>query len=99
VSIGYIPNGKIVGLSKFARLVSIYAKRLQVQERLGNQIADALVEHLDPLGVGVVLECRHTCMEARGIQQQGHSTVTSAMRGALREDPKARAEFLSLIGK
>lgn len=95
--IAYIPNGKIVGLSKLSRLVDMFAKRLQVQERLTNQIADALEEHLQPLGVGVVIECRHMCMEARGIQRQGSSTVTSAMRGALHDEPSARAEFLSLL--
>jgi GTP cyclohydrolase I len=95
--VAYIPNGKIVGLSKLSRLVDMFAKRLQVQERLTNQIADALEEHLHPLGVGVVIECRHMCMESRGIQRQGASTVTSAMRGALHDEPSARAEFLSLI--
>lgn len=97
--VGYIPNGKIVGLSKLSRLVDIYARRLQVQERLTNQIADAMVEHLSPLGVGVVIECRHMCMEARGIQRQGSDTNTSAMRGVLRDKPEARAEFMSLVGK
>ena len=91
--VGYIPNGKIVGLSKLSRLVDVFAKRLQVQERLTNQIADALEEHLQPLGVGVVIECRHMCMESRGIQRQGATTVTSAMRGALRNDVAARAEI------
>lgn len=96
--IGYIPDGKIVGLSKLSRLLDIYARRLQVQERLTNQVADAIDEHLNPLGVGVVVEARHLCMESRGICQQGHSTVTSAMRGALLDKPEARAEFLSLVG-
>jgi GTP cyclohydrolase I len=95
--VGYIPNGKIVGLSKLSRLVDIYARRLQVQERLTNQIADALEEHLQPLGVGVVIECRHLCMESRGVARQGSHTTTSAMRGALRIKPEARAEFMSLI--
>lgn len=95
--IAYIPNGRIVGLSKLSRLADMFAKRLQVQERLTNQIADALEEHLDPLGVGVVIECRHMCMESRGIQRQGASTVTSAMRGALRDQPAARAELMALI--
>lgn len=95
--IAYIPNGRIVGLSKLSRLADMFAKRLQVQERLTNQIADALEEHLDPLGVGVVVECRHMCMESRGIQRQGASTVTSAMRGVLRDSPAARAELMSLI--
>lgn len=97
--VAYIPNGRIVGLSKLSRLVDMYAKRLQVQERLTNQIADALEQHLKPLGVGVVIECRHMCMESRGIQRQGASTVTSAMRGILRTDAAARSELLALIGK
>lgn len=95
--IGYIPRRAIVGLSKLSRLVDIYAHRLQVQERLTNQIADAMVEHLDPVGVGVVIECRHLCMESRGIRRAGSATVTSAMRGALMDKPEARAEFFSLV--
>ena len=95
--VAYIPNGRIVGLSKLSRLVDMYAKRLQVQERLTNQIADALEQNLQPLGVGVVIECRHLCMEQRGIARQGSATVTSAMRGALHDVPSARAEFLSLL--
>jgi len=95
--IGYIPAGRIVGLSKLSRLVDVYARRLQVQERLTNQIADALVEHLQPLGVAVVLECRHMCMEARGIQRQGSATITSAMRGLMRENIATRAEFMELL--
>lgn len=95
--IGYIPNGKIVGLSKFPRLVNIFARRLQVQERLTNQIADAVVEHVAPLGVGVVVECRHLCMESRGIQKTGTSTMTSAMRGVMMTKAEARAELMSLI--
>jgi GTP cyclohydrolase I len=96
VSIAYIPNGKIVGLSKLSRLADIFARRLQVQERLTNQIADALVEHLQPKGVGVIIRARHLCMESRGVCQQGHHTVTSAVRGVMRTDASARAEFLSL---
>jgi GTP cyclohydrolase I len=95
--IAYIPNGKIVGLSKLSRLADIFARRLQVQERLTNQVADALNEYLDPLGVGVVIKCRHLCMESRGICQQGHSTITSAMRGAFREQDATRAEFMGLV--
>jgi len=95
-TIGYIPNGKIVGLSKLSRLLDIFARRLQVQERLTNQVADALIEHLDPLGVGVIINARHLCMESRGICKQGHLTITSAVRGALREKPEARAEFMAL---
>lgn len=99
VSIAYIPNGKVVGLSKLSRLADIFARRLQVQERLTNQIADAIAEHLDAKGVGVVLECRHMCMESRGICKQGSTTVTSALRGVMKEDPSARAEFMSLVNK
>lgn len=94
--IAYIPNGKVVGLSKLSRLADAFARRLQVQERLTAQIADALETHLQPLGVGVVIKARHMCMESRGICQQGHHTVTSALRGKLKDDPQARAEFLAL---
>lgn len=95
--VSYIPNGKIAGLSKLSRLVDVFAKRLQVQERLTQQIADALQEHLKPRGVGVILECRHMCMESRGIQRSNCATVTSAMRGVMMDKPEARAELLSLI--
>jgi len=97
--IAYIPNGRIVGLSKLSRLVDIYARRLQVQERLTTQVADALVDNLKPTGVGVVIECRHLCMESRGVNRAGVTTVTSAMRGALMEQPEARAELLALIAR
>lgn len=95
-TIAYIPDGRIVGLSKLSRLTNVFARRLQVQERLTNQIADALHEHLKPRGVGVVITARHMCMESRGINQQGHETITSALRGVIRDDPTARAEFLEL---
>jgi len=94
--VGYIPNGKIVGLSKLARLVTCFARRLQVQERCTNQIANALVEHLRPLGVGVLIRASHGCMETRGVRIKGSVTTTSAMRGALLEKPQARTEFLTL---
>jgi GTP cyclohydrolase I len=96
--IGYIPgtNGTITGLSKLARLVDVYAKRPQVQERLTTQIADALVEILEPRGAIVVVECEHLCMSMRGIRKPGAKTVTSAVRGQLR-DPATRAEAMSLI--
>ena len=96
--IGYIPskNGKVTGLSKLARLVEIYARRPQVQERLTSQIADALVEHLDPQGVIVVVEAEHLCMTMRGVRKPGASTITSAVRGQLRESA-SRAEAMSLI--
>lgn len=96
VTIAYIPDGKIVGLSKLSRLADIFAKRLQVQERLTSQIADALYEHLKPRGVGVLIKARHMCMESRGIHQQGHQTKTCALRGVMKEDEKARSEFLFL---
>lgn len=96
VTIAYIPNGKVVGLSKLSRCVDAFARRLQVQERLTKQVADALVQHLQPKGVGVLVRARHMCMESRGICQQGHHTVTSALRGVLKEEPAARAEFMAL---
>jgi len=95
--VGYIPSGRIVGLSKLSRLVDIFARRLQVQERLTNEIATAINKYLEPKGVAVVINCRHMCMEARGIQRQGSSTITSSMRGALLNDAKARLEFMELI--
>lgn len=95
--VGYIPNGHIVGLSKIARLVRMYSHRLQVQERLTNQIADAMEFHLQALAVGVVITAQHTCMSSRGARVHGTSTITSAMRGAFRDEPEARAEFFSLI--
>lgn len=93
--VAYIPNGRIVGLSKLSRLVDCFARRLQVQERLTVQIADALVEHLQPKGVGVLIRARHMCMESRGICQQGHHTVTTALRGVIKEDSRTRSEFLA----
>jgi GTP cyclohydrolase I len=95
-TIAYIPDGKVVGLSKLGRLLNIYARRLQVQERLTVQVADALMQHLQPKGVGVLLKARHLCMESRGVSQQGHHTRTSALRGVFKQDPAVRAEFLSL---
>lgn len=95
-TIAYIPNGRIVGLSKLSRLADAFARRLQVQERLTAQIADALVEHLQPIGVGVLVRARHLCMESRGICQQGHHTVTSALRGVILKDASAREEFMQL---
>jgi GTP cyclohydrolase IA len=99
VTVAYVPNGRIVGLSKLSRVVDAFARRLQVQERLTNQIADALQEHLEPLGVGVVVTARHLCMESRGIQQQGSETITSALRGVMRTSGSARSEFLALATK
>ncbi len=95
-TISYIPNGHIVGLSKLSRLADMFARRLQVQERLTDQIADAIEEHLTPLGVGVIIKARHMCMESRGICQQGHHTITTALRGVIKDENSARAEFLQL---
>ncbi len=95
-TIAYIPNGKIVGLSKLSRLADMFSRRLQVQERLTNQIADAIHEHLDAKGVGVIIRARHMCMESRGICQQGHHTITSALRGVMKDNREARAEFMAL---
>ena len=93
--IAYIPNGRIVGLSKLSRLLDVFAHRLQVQERLTAQVADALMEHLGARGAAVAISARHLCMESRGIKKQGSETVTHALRGVFFEDAKARAEFLS----
>jgi GTP cyclohydrolase I len=95
-TVAYLPKGKIIGLSKIARIVDVYARRLQVQERLTNQIADALAETLDPHGVAVIMEGQHLCMMMRGVQKQESNTVTSSMRGTFRTDPRTRSEFLEL---
>jgi GTP cyclohydrolase I len=97
--LGYIPggDGRITGLSKLARLVDVYARRPQVQERLTSQIADLLMERLQPRGVIAVLECEHMCMSMRGIQKSGSRTITSAVRGVFQRDAKSRAEAMSLI--
>jgi GTP cyclohydrolase IA len=94
--VAYIPNGKIVGLSKIPRIVDVYARRLQVQERLTEQIAEGLCRVLKPSGVGVVVEAYHLCMMMRGVEKQNSKTITSSLRGAFREDPKTRDEFLRL---
>jgi GTP cyclohydrolase IA len=94
--VAYIPNGKILGLSKVARIVDLFAQRLQVQERLTDQIADAVMDVLAPSGVGVVIEAAHFCMMMRGVQKQNSRTVTSALRGIFRDDSKTRVEFLRL---
>src|SRR5262245_10059053 len=96
--VGYLPGERILGLSKLARVVELFARDLQVQERLTKQVADWLEEHLAPKGVGVVLEAEHLCMSLRGVQASGSRTVTSALHGLLREDPRSRAEFFSLAG-
>ena len=94
--VAYLPNGKIVGLSKIPRLVDVFARRLQLQERLTDQVADALMDSLEPHGAGVVIEAYHLCMMMRGVEKQNSKTVTSALRGAFREDAKTRDEFLRL---
>jgi len=95
--VAYLPGERLVGLSKLARVVEFYARRLQLQERLTTQVADWLDEHLEPRGVGVILEAEHLCMSLRGVQTAGAKTVTSALRGLVRDDPRTRQEFLSLI--
>jgi GTP cyclohydrolase IA len=96
--IAYIPqNGRIVGLSKLARITEVFAKRLQVQERLTQQIADTLFQNLKPLGVMVVMEAEHTCMTMRGVKKAGSKTITSSVLGGFRKDPRTRAEAMSLI--
>ena len=96
-SIGYLPHGKVVGISKLARLLECFARRLQVQERLTNQVADAITKHLQPLGVGVVIKAQHLCMTARGVEKQNSVMVTSAMQGLFLGDVAVRREFLGLV--
>jgi GTP cyclohydrolase I len=96
--IAYLPGERIVGLSKLGRVVDMFARDLQVQERLTTQVADWLEEELAPRGVGVIIEAEHLCMSMRGVQKPGSLTVTSALRGAVKDDPRTRQEFLSLVG-
>jgi GTP cyclohydrolase I len=95
--VAYIPDGRLLGLSKVPRLVDVYARRLQVQERLTDQIADAIVEAVEPEGVGVVVEAYHLCMMMRGVEKQNSKTITSAVRGRFRSDIRTREEFLRLV--
>lgn len=97
--VAYIPKKRVVGLSKIPRLVNMYARRLQIQERLTRQIADAIHRRLEPAGVGVVIEARHMCMAMRGVEKQHSQAVTSAMLGSFRDDMQTRNEFLSLVGR
>ncbi len=97
--VAYIPNGRIIGLSKIPRVVEVFARRLQVQERLTSQVADCLMNALQPRGVGVVIEALHLCMAMRGVEKRDAQCVTSSMLGSFRESERVRGEFLSLIGK
>ena len=97
VHVAYLPKGKVIGLSKIPRLVDVFARRLQVQERLTKQIAEAIQDAIEPIGVGVVIEARHLCMMMRGVEKQHSATVTSSMLGAFRNEHETREEFLSLI--
>ena len=95
--VAYIPNGKVVGLSKIPRVVDVFARRMQIQEQLTEQIADAIMETIDPKGVAVVIQARHMCMEMRGVEKINSTTTSSALRGLFKKDEKTRAEFFSLI--
>ena len=97
--VAYIPENRVVGISKLARVVQVFAKRLQIQERFTVQIAKAINETLNPVGVGVVIEAEHECMTARGVNKPGVAMVSSCMLGSFRDDPATRAEFMSIIGK
>jgi GTP cyclohydrolase IA len=95
--IAYVPNGKVVGLSKIPRIVDVFARRLQVQERLTHQVAEAINEAIHPQGVGVVMEAQHLCMMMRGVEKQGSATVTSSMLGVFKSQQQTRSEFLTLV--
>lgn len=97
IHVAYIPNGKVVGLSKIPRIVDVFARRLQIQERMTRQVADTIQKYLNPIGVAVVAEAMHMCMMMRGVEKQNSSTTTSAMLGAFQNEPSARVEFLRLI--
>ncbi|MBV8476096.1 MAG: GTP cyclohydrolase I FolE [Acidobacteria bacterium] len=97
VHVAYIPDGKVIGLSKIPRLIEIFSRRLQIQERLTTQIAESVQRAIEPLGVGVVIEARHLCMMMRGVEKQHSSAVTSSMLGCFRDEQETRTEFLSLI--
>ncbi len=96
--VGYIPNGKVIGLSKIPRIIEMYSRRLQVQERLTHQVAETLRDVLDPIGVAVVMEGRHLCMQMRGVEKQNSFATTSTMLGEFHDEVETRAEFLSIIG-
>ena len=99
VHVAYLPRKKVIGLSKIARVVDMYARRFQIQERLTNQIAETIQDAIDPVGVGVIIEAKHLCMIMRGVEKQHSSAVTSAMLGAFRENQQTREEFLSLVSR
>jgi len=96
-AVGYVPDGRVIGLSKIPRLVDVFAKRLQVQERMTNQVAQALMEHLSPLGVGVVIKAHHSCMGCRGVKQPDAEMITSCMLGCMKADPSSRSELMEFI--
>ena len=98
VSIGYLSSGKVLGLSKFSRIVDSFARKLQIQERLTNEIVDFLYEELSPIGIGVIIEAEHLCMSSRGIQIQNSKTTTSSLRGTFKKDLNMKTEFLNLVG-
>ena len=95
--VAYIPNGKVIGLSKIPRVVDVFARRLQIQEQLTEQIADAINEAIDPKGVAVIIDARHMCMEMRGVQKISSTTITSALRGIFKKEKKTKDEFLSIV--
>ena len=97
-SVAYIPNGKVVGLSKIPRIIDMFSRRLQVQERLTRQIAETIQDVLEPIGVAVIMEGQHMCMQMRGVEKQNSLTTTSSMLGKFRQSDRTRAEFLSIIG-
>lgn len=97
--VAYLPDGKIIGLSKIPRIVDVFSRRLQIQERLTSQVADCLMQHLKPKGVAVVIEAFHLCTAMRGVEKKDSFCVTSSMLGMFRSDPRSRAEFFSLVGK
>jgi len=97
VHVAYIPDGKVVGLSKIPRMVNIYARRLQIQEQMTEQIADAILETVCPKGVGVIVEARHMCMEMRGVEKINSTTISSALRGLFKSDARTREEFISMV--
>jgi GTP cyclohydrolase I len=97
--VAYIPNGKLIGLSKLARIVEVFSRRLQLQEKLSSEVADSIMKYLQPLGVGVIIEAKHFCMCARGVNKQHSSMVTSALRGVFKDDQKVRDEFMTLVSQ